>query len=447
MTIKVKLAAIAKDEAAYIPQWIHHHLLFGFHEIEIWLNNTTDNSVEMLSAIQKVYGDKVVRFRNADKLLKRCLSENLQFQQLAYADIYYETLERAEFTHILFLDLDEFWAPENFTSSITDFINSTPDFDAVSFQWFIDTPNPSTQLFAPPFSFVNTLQKNRHVKTLTKLTSKMTELSVHNHVITDGVYRLATGVPFPGTQEETIHKSLVPLAALKTQSNKVEKAFILHQINRTSVEYLSSLLRGRGHKNDTNIFKVNRIGYLLDNHSLAPSIFKVGVEKIARYNDSLARFTARLSSQLTPARNFVIARFFAAAKKIADDPGLLATYRDQLRGVRLNDLLGTPLPVVAAMYSIDKVSLVGTALTIEGWAFDILSEEQPVLSLNTKDSSKITFKAQKVNRHDVVRVHADARVDCGFMLTATGIIDGNIELIITSSGGVQKCNISIAPNR
>ena len=30
----VKIIAIAKDEGAYLAEWIHHHLYFGFSEIK-----------------------------------------------------------------------------------------------------------------------------------------------------------------------------------------------------------------------------------------------------------------------------------------------------------------------------------------------------------------------------------------------------------------------------
>jgi len=46
-TNKVKLVAIAKDEAPYIPQWIYHHLSIGIDLIEIHINNTTDNSLNI----------------------------------------------------------------------------------------------------------------------------------------------------------------------------------------------------------------------------------------------------------------------------------------------------------------------------------------------------------------------------------------------------------------
>lgn len=47
MAMKVKLVAIAKDEAAYLPDWIFHHLYFGFDSIDIYVNNTTDNTYDL----------------------------------------------------------------------------------------------------------------------------------------------------------------------------------------------------------------------------------------------------------------------------------------------------------------------------------------------------------------------------------------------------------------
>ena len=53
MKPKIKLVAIAKNEAAYLPQWIHHFLV-GFNEIEIYINDTTDNSVAICEKIKRI---------------------------------------------------------------------------------------------------------------------------------------------------------------------------------------------------------------------------------------------------------------------------------------------------------------------------------------------------------------------------------------------------------
>ena len=61
--LKIKLVAIAKDEAAYLPEWIFHHLYFGFDAIDIYVNNTTDNTHELsqylapLESVSLIDGD------------------------------------------------------------------------------------------------------------------------------------------------------------------------------------------------------------------------------------------------------------------------------------------------------------------------------------------------------------------------------------------------------
>jgi len=444
MTIKVKLAAIAKDEAAYIPQWIHHHLLFGFQEIEIWLNNTTDNSMALLSDIQKSHPDGVIKFRNSDDFLRKCLADDLPFQQLAYSDIYYQTLDEAKCTHILFLDLDEFWVPANFTSSVNELITDAPDSDAISYQWYIDTPDVNKHIFSPPFSYTNSLQKNRHVKTLTKLTTNMKELSVHNHIIENGVYSLASGERFPGTDKETLCKSLIPTSYHKQHGNTLERAFILHQINRTPIEYLSSLLRGRGHKNDDNVFKVNRIGYLEDNHSLPPCIFFVSIDAVVKYNSSLAKYCALFADHIEEARGFIVQRFNSAVEKIRHNPEYLTRYRDQLRGVKINDLSFEKLTSPQIFYSVDKTTIAGNSILIEGWAFDALSVNPPEITIKTRDGLTVNSRISIQERLDVIRVYPDAPSKCGFKITIIELISTDIDLVMRTVGGVQTVPISIS---
>jgi len=49
--MKIKLIAVAKDEAAYIPEWVYHHLNFGFDSISIYTNNISDNTRDVIDKI------------------------------------------------------------------------------------------------------------------------------------------------------------------------------------------------------------------------------------------------------------------------------------------------------------------------------------------------------------------------------------------------------------
>lgn len=189
-TIKIKLAAIAKDEAAYIPLWVYHHLRFGFDSMDIWINASSDNSLEVLKKIKKKYPEKI-NFFNADNFLKNCLNEGRHFQREAYRAIYQSAANQG-FTHIIFLDLDEYWMPKNGVSSICEFVTNFSKADAVSFKWYLDTPSQSTKKFPLPVD-CKLLQRNRHVKTLLKISNRIKKIDIHNHQIENGSYFLADG--------------------------------------------------------------------------------------------------------------------------------------------------------------------------------------------------------------------------------------------------------------
>ena len=94
--IRVKLAAIARDEAAYLPEWIFHHLEFGFDEIEIYINNTTDNSLAVLANIKR---NHPVVVTDANALFKQSTKN---FQGQAYQALTKKAIADG-FTHLMFL--------------------------------------------------------------------------------------------------------------------------------------------------------------------------------------------------------------------------------------------------------------------------------------------------------------------------------------------------------
>lgn len=51
--MKILLAAIAKDESAYISNWILHHLNYGFDAVEIYTNGITDSTEKTLDKFVK----------------------------------------------------------------------------------------------------------------------------------------------------------------------------------------------------------------------------------------------------------------------------------------------------------------------------------------------------------------------------------------------------------
>ena len=128
---KIKLVAIAKDEAAYLPEWIFHHLYFGFHEIEILITRTTDNTKDLLSKIIDKFPQ--VSFRKVDWIDTTPPSHFIQY--IAYAESYNRASNDNSLSHLCFLDIDELWVPSDFKSSISDIVKQALPFDTLSFHW------------------------------------------------------------------------------------------------------------------------------------------------------------------------------------------------------------------------------------------------------------------------------------------------------------------------
>ena len=77
--ISLKLVAIAKDEAPYLPIWIFHHLHIGITSIDIYLNNIEDNSYEIVQKIEVgmvLLGSEVKSLRLAKASIAQAYAAN-----------------------------------------------------------------------------------------------------------------------------------------------------------------------------------------------------------------------------------------------------------------------------------------------------------------------------------------------------------------------------------
>lgn len=411
MQPKIKLAAIAKNEAAYIPQWVFHHLRAGFDCLEFWINGTTDNSLALLERLSRRFPG-MISVRMADDLLQECKIREVNFQIEAYSKVYGETKASGDFTHLMFLDLDEYWISLD-NKSVKDFISDGPDFDSASFQWFIDIPDYQRNPFDPIFKTETILQKDRHVKSMLKLSDKPTKVLIHNSKISDGVFYLASGVPFEEIDPEQEHRQKVSKQLFDETKKQLDRFFILHLVYKSQLEYLASLTRGRVHVNDVNVFKVNRFGYspYVNEDQLTLRLDNVQVEDI---NQSYQRFVEDndLSELIIDARRFVYARCNQALTIIAENPQVKDTYNQQLRGLQLDVLERTKKISDDPLYHVDVIKLLGDEILVKGWVWDPLSFEKIKITVETKPY--YITRVEHEDRPDVLKAHPDANLDCGF---------------------------------
>lgn len=257
---RVKLCAIARNEGPYIADWVFHHLHFGFDAIEVWINGTEDRTGRIIKAVSAAHPQ--VTKRNADRFLAACLSDARHFQVAAYRRMAGRA-GREGYSHIAFLDLDEYWTPLDFRSPIQSFLPSdAAGVTVVSFPWALDVPDLAREPFEPPFSKPLAVQVHHHVKSVGRLDSTLGKAHVHTFKTCTGS-RLWVREPFPLVDAKSqVHGSMVTTDHWHSHWDELPEAFIFHAINRSEIEYLAAIAKGKRQSGQDLEFKSNRKGYL-----------------------------------------------------------------------------------------------------------------------------------------------------------------------------------------
>ncbi len=107
--MKVKITGIVRDDAAYIAEWAFHHLYFGFDELELLIVNSSDSTLAVIQKIAQAFPQVKVVLK--DSFLHKPYS-TYEFAQTCDADCSIQ------------LNVDEFWLPTNFKSSVDEFIST-----------------------------------------------------------------------------------------------------------------------------------------------------------------------------------------------------------------------------------------------------------------------------------------------------------------------------------
>jgi|GEM_PF-1220073 len=244
-----KVCAVAKDEGPYLAEWIFHHLYFGFDLIHVYINRTSDASVRVLERISQAYPQ--VTFESIDWIDLCDPGVSAKLQTIAYA----KELDRSRQQNVgwlLFLDVDEFWVPADFTMSVDQLVASVCS----------DQPAPICHLWhcelgqGAPFRLLSNgsgYELSSHLKTLFPINDiDIKHVRIHHPIFGKQVAPVdADGAPmiFDERQSELAGQSVI----------KPKKAYIIHRMYRSEKEYMAMMLRGR--PSQKSQVKLNRPGY------------------------------------------------------------------------------------------------------------------------------------------------------------------------------------------
>ncbi len=299
MMSKVKIVAIAKDEGAYIAEWIFHHLYFGFDAIDVYVNRTTDNTCDILDAIAKKYPNVNYTYVNWIDMVDECV--NIRMQHITYAQAFSAEQKNKVFSHILFIDIDEFWTPLNFKDSIHDCISLIPEHTCISFQWFniLGEKTEFVYLSQSVAGFYDPL-----VKSICSTNADIEKMQLHLPIFNQNEkfkgYFLSDGSRF--VHSKNSHQVLDP-----SQTQTIRQYVILHRMFRSEIEYISLLHRGNPEK--SNNIKLNRkLGFLKISED--QNIIEFDNKGYGKYVKSREDFFIKIqiNNELTKAKDFVLKR-------------------------------------------------------------------------------------------------------------------------------------------
>lgn len=293
------MVATAKNEAAYLAEWVHHHLYFGFDPIELHVNRSDDRTEEIARKIAAV--EPRLTVYNADALDRaRGFRGSIQHAVYDAALPRMRALLRRN-DYLCVLDIDEFWTPLDFESSVTKVLCEAGWPRFAGFSWFLRINDEPP--FGPAFPAQLDLRSHRMVKTAFSLDLKVTKMVAHGPVLAkkEPMWSASKTTPRP----ENVFKTQEPAQTLGP-------AFILHRFFRSQVEYLAILGRLRPKQNG-KLFKDNRLGYqYLIQRSLACS-YMPPEQALSNYERSLADFLTKTGAQSNRAEDIRMVRARATA--------------------------------------------------------------------------------------------------------------------------------------
>ncbi|AMJ99779.1 hypothetical protein AVL55_17425 [Alteromonas macleodii] len=324
---KVAVVAIAKDESPYLADWIHHYLFSGFDYLYIGINRTTDSTFSVLEKITEKHPNVI--YEDVNWIDKSHIGQNPDLQAIAYSHLSYKVIQETGVDYILYVDIDEFWFSQDF-SSIKKFLSNSAPFDIASFNWCCQGGEEIA--FLPPFKDVlSSIHMN--VKTLISRESffRVEKMRCHIPMFNKEEYSQLIHL---NSKAETFNSRLRPDGRNTEHGLNSPcldgKYYILHRMVRSQEEYLSTVFRGNP---EGESIKRNRSGFKVGGDSL-----KVAVPE--NYYASLELFITKcqLEKEIEHSRNQRLTAYQNIFDKMSGQQ-LIKEFPNAIRALKATDML------------------------------------------------------------------------------------------------------------
>lgn len=257
---RVKLVGVAKDESAYLAEWCAHHLYFGFDQITVYLNRTTDNSYDILSRLREL--DSRINVTSCDWV--DWLPGNMPraMQTIVYSQALSEAREQG-FSHVALLDIDEFWMPLDSGVDITKFIDDLPAAHVIHLPWA-----NLLEAWDKPFARISRYNECARAglgKSIISVDAPIAKMRVHHPTLRDSEETpdaCQDKIMPDGRRLQPPHPGVKRVQRIpQNPPSEGYNCYLFHRMYRSEMEYISGLAKGRIENGQPQQLATNRYGY------------------------------------------------------------------------------------------------------------------------------------------------------------------------------------------
>lgn len=233
------IIATARNEGAYLLDWIAYHRTVGIEHFFLYTNNNEDGSDDLLGALADA---GVITW------LDNLLVPGGNAQHKAYGHALSILSETLDYDWALVIDIDEFFVfDSSFTTSLTNFLSwhETQSVDAIALNWVMIGSSPSGRWHDQPLHerCIRQFGPDAHIKTIFR-PQKVIHSGAHypiSDIRSSLVFRAADGTMHSYGKNDPVH----PTPAFSDKPSQ-DFACIYHFFFKSAEEYMWKFSRNRG---------------------------------------------------------------------------------------------------------------------------------------------------------------------------------------------------------